>query len=120
MPYGALGATVTGAPAGPLFVDDVGLADGEPADGELDGEADEVAAEPMPAGTEVAYVPSRTFTCPAGTELPAAAVTPLKDPAILAALASAPWPYSTWVAGWGAMLPVWPALKPADVSARDS
>ena len=53
MPYGAFWVTVTGAPAWPSFDDDVGLADGGPADGELAGAADE-AAEPMPAGTDVA------------------------------------------------------------------
>jgi len=56
MPYGAFGATVTGAPARPLSAGDVGLAVGE-----LAGEADEVA-EPMPAGTDVASVPSSTST----------------------------------------------------------
>ncbi len=40
----------------------------------------EGVAEPMPGGTEVASVPSRICTCPAATELAAAAVTPLKYP----------------------------------------
>jgi hypothetical protein len=44
-----------------LSDDDVGLADGD-ADGELAGEAGEVAAEPIPVGTDVAPVPSRTST----------------------------------------------------------
>jgi hypothetical protein len=77
MPYGALGLTVTGAPAWPLFDDEVGVALGE---GEAVGELVALVALPavMLAGTETASGPSTSSTCPGATRLLAVAVTPLK------------------------------------------
>jgi hypothetical protein len=116
MPYGAFGFTVTAAPLAPLPCDAAGAeleADGA-------GELGVDGAELMPGGTEVVSDPSRTSTWPAATEELAAADTPLKYPAIFAALAAAPVPYSTWVDDRAAMLPTLPALNPAEVTACDN
>jgi hypothetical protein len=129
MPYGALAFTVTTPPLAPLLCEAVGAerdAVGAGLDDEDDGEAEDEEPEPdaddepMPLGTEVASFPSSTSTWPAATDELAVAVTPEKDPAIFAALAAAPVPYSTWVDDRAVMLPTLPALKPAEVSACDS
>jgi hypothetical protein len=122
MPYGAFALTVTAPPVCPLLCDAPGVV--------LDGDGEELLAEPDPAaepvpeviaaGTDVTLVPSRTFTWPAATEELGLAVTPPKYPAIRRALPAAPAPYSTWVDDWTVILPTLPALYPAEVSARDN
>src|ERR1700761_2800462 len=94
MPYGAFWVTVTGAPAWPLFDDEVGLALGED---DVAGVLGALVALPagMPGGTETASGPRLSSTCPAATDVLAVAVNPSKSPATLAALAAAPEPYST-------------------------
>jgi hypothetical protein len=122
MPYGAFAFTVTAPPLAPLLCDAVGaeLEAGEVGERDADDEGVDADDETIVVGTEVASVPSRTSAWPAATEELAVAVTPLKYPAIFAALAAAPLPYSTWVDDRDVMVATLPALKPAEVSARDS
>ena len=86
--------TVTAPPFCPLLCDALGVVldgDGEALLIEPDPAA-EPAEEVMPAGTDVALVPSRSFTWPAVTEELGLAVTPVKYPAIRRALSAAPVP----------------------------
>ena len=104
--------TVTALPFCPLLCDVLGVVldgDGEALLAEPDPAAEPVA-DVMSAGTDVALVPSTTFTWPAATEELGLAVTPVKYPAIRRALPAAPVPYSTWVDDWAVMLPTLPAL----------
>ena len=119
MPYGAFAPTVTAPPVAPLLsfgLSGVLVGDGA---GELLALAAMAADEPIDAGTEVASVPSRTSTWPAGTVALGLAVNPMKYPAIFCALAAAPAPYSTSVDDCVGMSPTVPALNPAEVSAWD-
>ena len=114
--------TVTAPPFCPLLCDVLGVVldgDGEALLVEPDPAADPVA-EVMPAGTDVALVPSRTLTWPAASDELGLAGSPVKNPAIRRALPAGPVPYSTWVDDWVVILPTLPALYPTEVSARDN
>src|ERR1700742_1547002 len=121
MPNLEFDCTVTALPAWPLSPDD---GDGDepvlplPADGEA-APPDCPGAAMRDWGTEVALGPSKTCTCPAGTDELAVAVMPGKYPAIVCALWAAPLPYSTCVVDCGFVSATVPALNPAEVSACD-
>src|ERR1700749_3413443 len=80
--------------------------------------AAELEADGDAPGT-LASAPRFTWTCPAATTALAVAVTPNSD-AILAPLAAAPAPYSTWVVGSAVVFEICPALNPSFTRAAET